>query len=154
MQLQTTAQAMPQQQYQANGLPMNAEHQAQFQNQMQNNTAYYHSHHIPYSTQQTGLEYYGAMPIQESQPQHSQATAQLAMDSEDTKKRGNAKDPNNEKELRKSLEANLGRDLTSVAKDVLESERTSRAEKTKQLFAMLWYVFYAHAYILRLTRPT
>lgn len=45
----------------------------------------------------------------------------------------------NDKELREMLVKNDGRSLRSVADEVIANERTSKAEKSKQLFAMLWY---------------
>jgi regulatory factor X len=44
----------------------------------------------------------------------------------------------NENELKDMLEKNLARSLDEVAAEVTQNERTSSAEKTKQLFAMLW----------------
>jgi regulatory factor X len=46
----------------------------------------------------------------------------------------------NDKELREMLARNEGRPLPEVAQEVIQKERTPMAEKTKQLFAMLWYV--------------
>ncbi|KAL9091880.1 MAG: hypothetical protein Q9165_004632 [Trypethelium subeluteriae] len=56
------------------------------------------------------------------------------------KKRGASSTATNDKELREILAANEGRSLRDVATEVLKTERTPKAEKTKQLFAMLWYV--------------
>jgi hypothetical protein len=44
----------------------------------------------------------------------------------------------NENELKDMLQKNLARPLEQVADEVIQNERTSSAEKTKQLFAMLW----------------
>jgi regulatory factor X len=44
----------------------------------------------------------------------------------------------NDKELREMLMRNEGRRLQDVAQEVIQKERTPLAEKTKQLFAMLW----------------
>ncbi|KAH7122722.1 hypothetical protein B0J11DRAFT_346920 [Dendryphion nanum] len=44
----------------------------------------------------------------------------------------------NEKELRELLVRNNGRKLKEVAQEVIATDRTARAEKSKQLFAMLW----------------
>lgn len=38
------------------------------------------------------------------------------------------------------LAKNEGRPLRDVAQEVIQKERTPMAEKTKQLFAMLWWV--------------
>ncbi|KAL9077933.1 MAG: hypothetical protein Q9157_003140 [Trypethelium eluteriae] len=54
------------------------------------------------------------------------------------KKRGASSTATNDKELREILAANEGRSLRDVATEVLKTERTPKAEKTKQLFAMLW----------------
>lgn len=54
------------------------------------------------------------------------------------KKKGAASSATNDKELREMLAKNDGRSLRDVAAEVLATERTPRAEKTKQLFAMLW----------------
>ena len=65
-------------------------------------------------------------------------------DAEETKKRGGgaAATQSNEKELREALDRNKHRTLKDVAKEVNDTERTSRAEKSKQLFAMIWYVLH------------
>ncbi|KAL9090448.1 MAG: hypothetical protein Q9159_001978 [Coniocarpon cinnabarinum] len=44
----------------------------------------------------------------------------------------------NEKELRELIELNADRTLESIARDVRSAERTQKAEKAKQLFAMRW----------------
>ena len=44
----------------------------------------------------------------------------------------------NEKELRELIESNGHRALESIARDVRSAERTQKAEKAKQLFAMRW----------------
>ena len=44
----------------------------------------------------------------------------------------------NEKELRDLIEENACRSLESIARDVRSAERTQKAEKAKQLFAMRW----------------
>jgi regulatory factor X len=45
----------------------------------------------------------------------------------------------NESELKDMLQRNSERSLDEVANDVVANERTTSAEKSKQLFAMLWY---------------
>jgi hypothetical protein len=47
----------------------------------------------------------------------------------------------NERELKEMLDKNNHRSLEEVADEVIATERTSSSEKSKQLFAMLWYVF-------------
>lgn len=58
--------------------------------------------------------------------------------SDDRKKKGSAVTATNDKELREMLSKNEGRPLREVAQEVIQKERTPMAEKTKQLFAMLW----------------
>lgn len=60
---------------------------------------------------------------------------------EDKRRKGSAVTATNDKELREMLSRNEGRPLPEVAQEVIQKERTPMAEKTKQLFAMLWYVF-------------
>lgn len=61
---------------------------------------------------------------------------------EDKRRKGSAVTATNDKELREMLSRNEGRPLPEVAQEVIQKERTPMAEKTKQLFAMLWYVFH------------
>ena len=58
---------------------------------------------------------------------------------DDTKrKRGSTCTATNDRELRELISRNEGRGLKDVATEVIATERTSRAEKSKQLFAMIW----------------
>lgn len=57
---------------------------------------------------------------------------------EDKRRKGSAVTATNDKELREMLSRNEGRPLPEVAQEVIQKERTPMAEKTKQLFAMLW----------------
>ena len=59
---------------------------------------------------------------------------------EDKRRKGSAVTATNDKELREMLSRNEGRPLREVAQEVIQKERTPMAEKTKQLFAMLWFV--------------
>lgn len=59
-------------------------------------------------------------------------------ETDDKKKKGASASATNDKELREMLSRADGRSLKDVADEVLRTERTSRAEKSKQLFAMLW----------------
>ena len=100
----------------------------------------YHSHSIQNYNAQQAVDQF-------AMPSHNSGMAnvhQPTPDVEDTKKRTSggaaAATQSNEKELRETLDRNISRSLKDVAKEVIDSERTSRAEKTKQLFAMLWYV--------------
>ena len=54
-----------------------------------------------------------------------------------TKKQASA-NAANERELRELIEKNSDRTLESIAKDVRGAERTQKAERAKQLFAMRW----------------
>lgn len=57
---------------------------------------------------------------------------------DDKRRKGSAVTATNDKELREMLAKNEGRPLKDVAQEVIQKERTPMAEKTKQLFAMLW----------------
>lgn len=57
---------------------------------------------------------------------------------DDKRRKGAAVTATNDKELREMLSKNEGRPLRDVAQEVIQKERTPMAEKTKQLFAMLW----------------
>ncbi|KAL6706629.1 hypothetical protein ACN47E_005171 [Coniothyrium glycines] len=77
-----------------------------------------------------------------SMSQHSQQQSFMAppMDTEDKKKKASSSGAaaTNDKELRQLLNQNEGRNLKDVAAEVIQNDRTSKAEKSKQLFAMLW----------------
>lgn len=77
------------------------------------------------------------------QPPHYARTGSVSVQSsaemgDDRRKKGSAVTATNDKELREMLSRNEGRALREVAQDVIAKERTPMAEKTKQLFAMLW----------------
>jgi len=55
------------------------------------------------------------------------------------KKKGSASSIANDLELRKLFRENQGRSIKEVAAQVLTNERGPKSEKTKQIFAMLWY---------------
>ncbi|KAG9965491.1 hypothetical protein KCU61_g1880, partial [Aureobasidium melanogenum] len=57
---------------------------------------------------------------------------------EDRRRKGSSATATNDKELRELLAKNEARSLPEVAQEVIAKERTPQAEKTKQLFAMLW----------------
>lgn len=57
---------------------------------------------------------------------------------DDKRRKPSAVTATNDKELREMLGRNKGRPLKDVAQEVIQKERTPMAEKTKQLFAMLW----------------
>nr|POE65220.1 gpi mannosyltransferase 4 [Quercus suber] len=77
------------------------------------------------------------------QPQQYVRTGSVSVQSgaemgDERRKKGSAVTATNDKELREMLSKNEGRALREVAQDVIAKERTPMAEKTKQLFAMLW----------------
>lgn len=73
---------------------------------------------------------------QQSQQQHFMAPP---METDDKKKKNSTSGAaTNDKELRQLLNQNEGRNLKEVAAEVIQNDRTSKAEKSKQLFAMLW----------------
>lgn len=77
-------------------------------------------------------------PHQMQPPLSLQAFSGIPDLSLDPKKKGNNFRAMNEKELKQLLVSNETRELSDVAKEVKSSEHSPRAEKTKQLFAMLW----------------
>lgn len=74
-------------------------------------------------------------------PPQSQQYMSPLVDLEDKKKKASSSgSATNDKELRQMLQQNEGRKLKDVAAEVIQTDRTSKAEKSKQLFAMLWSV--------------
>lgn len=74
-------------------------------------------------------------------PPQSQQYMTPLVEVEDKKKKGSTSgSATNDKELRQMLQQNEGRKLKDVAAEVIQTDRTSKAEKSKQLFAMLWSV--------------
>lgn len=55
------------------------------------------------------------------------------------KKKGSVSSIANDLELRRLFRENQGRSIREVAAQVLTNERGPKSEKTKQIFAMLWY---------------
>jgi regulatory factor X len=85
-----------------------------------------HSHHMHSS-------------LSQQQPQQQQQAMSIPVDVDEKKKKGSASgSATNDKELREMLVRNEGRALNDVAAEVIATDRTSKAEKSKQLFAMLW----------------
>lgn len=77
----------------------------------------------------------------QSQSQQFSAEQQFVatpVEVEDKKRKAGGPTAQNDKELREMLRHNIGRKLREVAAEVLATDRTSRSEKSKQLFAMLW----------------
>ncbi|KAF7185381.1 Transcriptional regulator RFX1 [Pseudocercospora fuligena] len=90
----------------------------------------YTAHDSPYMQQDmhfAGHHRMGSVPIAAAADLH-----------EDKRRKGSAVTATNDKELREMLAKNEGRPLREVAQEVIQKERTPMAEKTKQLFAMLW----------------
>lgn len=105
----------------------------------------YQSESTPQPTQPNGMssQQLDSHSFHHSLSQQSQQQSFMAppMDAEDKKKKGSASGAaTNDKELRQLLNQNEGRHLKDVAAEVIQNDRTSKAEKSKQLFAMLWYV--------------
>lgn len=74
-------------------------------------------------------------------------TAPSVSEVDEKKKKGAAYTATNDKELREMLTRNDGRVLKEVAQEVIATERTPKAEKSKQLFAMLWCVTQYYVYL-------
>jgi len=67
------------------------------------------------------------------------------------KKKGSASSIANDLELRRLFRENKGRSIKEVAAQVLTNERGPKSEKTKQIFAMLWYELQTLQPLLELT---
>jgi regulatory factor X len=91
----------------------------------------------PYYAQPSNMMYqqqameYAYQPV----PQHA-----VAIKTEEAKRPRLSTGHTNENELKEMLLKNISRPLDQVADEVIANERTSSSEKSKQLFAMLWYV--------------
>lgn len=72
------------------------------------------------------------------QPQRIMSTPVPEVEEQKKKKGSASGSATNDKELREMLLRNEGRRLQDVAAEVIATDRTSKAEKSKQLFAMLW----------------
>jgi regulatory factor X len=101
----------------------------------------YNSESTPQPTQSNGMsppmdvhQYHTAMAPQSQQPSFMAPP----MDDDKKKKVSASGSATNDKELRQLLAQNEGRHLKDVAAEVIQNDRTSKAEKSKQLFAMLW----------------
>ncbi|KAK0259520.1 hypothetical protein LTS09_005871 [Friedmanniomyces endolithicus] len=89
------------------------------------------SHNSPYLQQQD--------PVYANHVRVGSVPMQSGTDmAEDKRRKGSAATATNDKELREMLQKNENRALRDVAQEVIQKERTPMAEKTKQLFAMLW----------------
>lgn len=80
--------------------------------------------YLPQDVQYSGHVRVGSVPVTEG--------------GDEKRRKGAAVTATNDKELREMLARNEGRPLKEVAQEVIQKERTPMAEKTKQLFAMLW----------------
>lgn len=85
--------------------------------------------YMPQEVQYNNHVRVGSVPVQSGADTH-----------DDKRRKGSAVTATNDKELREMLSKNEGRPLREVAQEVISKERTPMAEKTKQLFAMLWLV--------------
>lgn len=117
-----------------------AQHPQQHQYQMQPQ-----QYHDPTQQFIQDNSYMPVMPGDTNYPmphQMMQYTPQLnGSEPEDKRRKGaSSATATNDKELRELLNKNEGRALPEVAQEVIAKERTPQAEKTKQLFAMLWYI--------------
>ena len=82
----------------------------------------------------------GQYMIQDPGFAHMQFAQGMApgIEHEDRRRKNSAATATNDKELRELLARNENRVLKDVAQEGIQKERTPQAEKTKQLFAMLW----------------
>lgn len=109
------------------------------QHMQHDQTAYYAApQNIPYEHQHMDYSF-NAHPPQHQQ-RHSLNGMTPMMELDTTKKPRLSTGQANENELQDMLNSNISRSLEEIAAEVVANERTSHAEKTKQLFAMLWYV--------------
>jgi len=109
-------------------------------------------HTLPTQTMPIGMEQFHQRPYTPHEQQYlmqdpnlvgqMQFAQQLVpgLEPEDRRRKSSAATATNDKELRELLSRNENRVLRDVAQEVIQKERTPQAEKTKQLFAMLWYV--------------
>ena len=94
--------------------------------------------HQPYYSQPTSIMYQQQAMEYAYQPV-AQHMAAIKADPEAKRPRVST-GHTNENELKDMLQKNISRPLDQVADEVIANERTSSSEKSKQLFAMLWYV--------------
>lgn len=127
--------------YHATMLPQQMPQYQQVQAQQHMGHQHSHSVQFPMAAQYTAQD----SPYMQQDMTFAQHTrvgsvpAQLVPDmSDDKRRKGSAVTATNDKELREMLVRNEGRPLKEVAQEVIQKERTPMAEKTKQLFAMLW----------------
>jgi len=110
-------------------------------------------HTLPTQNMPAGMEQYPQRPYTPHEAQYLmqdpnfgagqmqfQSHLVSGMEQDDRRRKSSAATATNDKELRELLTRNETRALREVAQEVIQKERTPQAEKTKQLFAMLWYV--------------
>lgn len=98
-----------------------------------------HPHYPPQGhNQQEPMYMHDATYVQQLRPGSVPLPSGIDMHDE-RRRKSSGVTASNDKELREMLTRNEGRPLRDVAQEVIQKERTPMAEKTKQLFAMLWY---------------
>lgn len=117
---------------QAMQMSMNGHIPQHFPNQ--DHSQFYPQNQMPFMPPQPPVDYTYMQP---------QAQTSAPADTK-SKKTGSQSSQTNDKELRELRTQNAHRSLSDVAQEVLSTERTPRAEKTKQLFAMLWLVVFCY----------
>ncbi|KAF2452304.1 hypothetical protein BDY21DRAFT_175023 [Lineolata rhizophorae] len=106
--------------------------------QQMSNGGYFNAINAPDHHMQHSADF---APMHQHPPQHQQmalAAPPSGAETEDKKKKGGNPTAVNDKELREMLARNEGRSLKDVAAEVIANDRTTKSEKSKQLFAMLW----------------
>jgi len=141
-QFQTEASIMSLQQHQfdpeVHAIPMDVDPHMQPQIQSHDQNGYYQGPATHYGDQAQAIEYGHMQP-----PQPGRSHSAGGTSNGKNKKKGSATTAANEKheqELKEMVDRNRGRNLSEVGAEVLRYERTSKCEKSKQLFAMLWFV--------------
>ncbi|KAK5135913.1 hypothetical protein LTR08_004371 [Meristemomyces frigidus] len=127
-------------QYGASMLPQ----QDPYPEMQQKQNGHHHARSAPYTLQQ-GISFTHDSPYLQQEmgyPNHVRVGSVPVHSGtempDDKRRKGSAVTATNDKELREMLSKNEGRPLREVAQEVISKERTPMAEKTKQLFAMLW----------------
>ncbi|KAK5732583.1 hypothetical protein LTR17_010398 [Elasticomyces elasticus] len=131
LQYQASAQLQAQQEYHdvQQLQQVDAQHAPSFPHPLQQSMSF--SHESPYMQQ--------SEPVYANHARVGSVAAQSGNEmTEDKRRKGSAATATNDKELREMLAKNKTRALRDVAQEVIQKERTPMAEKTKQLFAMIW----------------
>jgi regulatory factor X len=122
---------------QVHGLALDVDPHMQTQMQSHSQNGYYPPQQGHYAGHPQGMDF-SQMHAPPARPMSASGTSNGK-----GKKKGAAASAANEKheqELKDLVEKNRGRTLGDVGAEVLRNERTSKCEKSKQLFAMLWFV--------------